>query len=247
MPARPQGTSQTSTAARTVRKPAGGEKTSSRNSSPRTQQKRPGDLTGVRKQQQEKEHSEELAAKQAEMALANAAQTARQLDVVIDYTDDENTTFNPQHEAYENADTPLAQAPSTAIDVTKLTTEIRVNSKIEDMTFGKQVLDPGDRDEGRDPVLGNLRYYNFEEGPRYEVPTALALHLDELGLPVALRGEWCLDRLASTGHRISSITLRGTRPRTSAPPRPLPGFRGSRGSTPRRIRLSATGTTAPPG
>lgn len=182
MPARPQGTSQTSSAAKTVKKPEGGEPVSARNSGPRTQRKRPGDLTGIRKQRGEAEHSEELATKQAEMALANARQTARQLDEVIDYTDDERSLFTPQHEDFENADTPLPeQYASDAIDVTKPTTEIRVNTKIEDMTFGRQVLDPGDRDEGRDPVLGNLRYFNFDEGQRYNVPTALALHLDELG------------------------------------------------------------------
>jgi hypothetical protein len=134
-------------------------------------------------QKQQAEHSEELQAKQVESALANSVRAAQNLDEVIDYTVDDVSTFRPQHEDYENADVPLDEPDisASAIDVTKEKVEIRVNAGIDDMTFGREVLDPGDREKGLDPVLGNLRYYTFEEGHRYMVPVALALHLEEIG------------------------------------------------------------------
>ena len=63
---------------------------------------------------------------------------------------------------------------------------IRVNYPIEEMTYGREVLYPGDfdEDEGRwkkAPRLGNLRIFNFEEGVKYLVDKDVADHLRSLG------------------------------------------------------------------
>lgn len=196
-------------------KGTGGPKPPNRttNSSPRTQKKRPGDLTGVRKQKLEKENADTEARVAAENALAAAEQEAQNLNEVIDYTDDQSDVEEAQDlteslpevawvgesgpeilennesesELYDNADIPLPEpkqnSVQSAVDVQRRKVIVRVNSKIEQMTFGREVIDPGDRDANppRDPVLGNLRFYDFEENHRYKVPVDLALHLEEKG------------------------------------------------------------------
>lgn len=128
------------------------------NSPRNTTRKRPADLTGIRKQELEKEHAEELAESNKRMALVNA-QKVVELDQV--------------HEFGETR-------------VNEPTTTIRVNYPIEDMTFGREVFLPGDADhpqgpDATDPYVGALRNWTFEEGQRYTVPTELAEHLDAKG------------------------------------------------------------------
>jgi hypothetical protein len=65
------------------------------------------------------------------------------------------------------------------------TERIRVNFEVQDMTFGREVLDPGEFDAHgvmlRAPRLGNLRTYNFEPGRWYIVPADVAAHLRYIG------------------------------------------------------------------
>lgn len=183
------------------------QSTGSRNDSPRTQRKRPGDLTGLRKQEQDEAREAEAGAKVVAAALEAAEEQARNLDEIVDYTaddgDDEdeaqdltpveavaldNAVYADEEDLWEGTDTPLPEprqsAVQSAVDVQKRKVVIRVNSKIEDMVFGREVLDEGVTDwdhpeNNRQPRLGNLRFYNFEEGRRYKVPVDLALHLEE--------------------------------------------------------------------
>jgi hypothetical protein len=65
------------------------------------------------------------------------------------------------------------------------TRRIRVNFPIEDMTFGREVVDAGEINEYgayvRPPILGGLRNFKFEEGRWYTVDADLADHLGFLG------------------------------------------------------------------
>lgn len=218
MPTSPKGTGRASSApaqsAGRVRNPQDSRPSGAKNDSPRTQKKRPGDLTGMRKQAQDTQRDEETGAKAAEAALQAAEDQARNLDEVIDYTADdgdqdaEAQDLTPQglgfsvslpveESSYVATDEedlwsaelipePRINSVQAAVDVQKRKVIIRVNSKIEDMVFGREVLDEGvfDREHpenNREPLLGNLRFYNFDEGHKYKVPIDLALHLEEKG------------------------------------------------------------------
>jgi hypothetical protein len=65
------------------------------------------------------------------------------------------------------------------------TKRIRVLDKIDDMTFGRDVISEGEFDETglmvKPPVLGGLRSFSFEEGRWYTVDTDVADHLAFLG------------------------------------------------------------------
>lgn len=143
-----------------------------RNASPRTQGKRPGDLTGVRGQQLTKETAVQKAeaASQAETALAEQKQA--KLNSVVDYTGQQTPAS-------------AAVVEETEIEARPKFERIRVNFPIDDMTFGKEVLDEGEQDERgnwtRLPTLGSLRSYTFEEGVYYDVPTDVAGHLRGIG------------------------------------------------------------------
>jgi hypothetical protein len=142
-----------------------------RNSSPRTQAKRPGDLTGVRGQALAKEAAAAKveAANQVETALAE--QKAAKLNTVVDYTGQQ--TPKP------------VEVDMTEVEAKPKFRRIRVNYPIQDMTFGKEILDEGEMDERgnyiRYPILGSLRTYNFEEGVYYDVPADVADHLASIG------------------------------------------------------------------
>jgi hypothetical protein len=73
----------------------------------------------------------------------------------------------------------------TDVEVRAKKEYIRVNFPIDDMTYGREVLDEGAQDETgaytRAPRLGNLRILNFEEGVKYLVDSDVADHLRGLG------------------------------------------------------------------
>ena len=145
----------------------------------RTQRKRPGDLTGVRGQQL----ATEAAATKAETAeqVQNALATERQerINTDVDYT----TKVAPIVRKPVEQEGGEVVIEDVAVEIP--TRRIRVNYPIEDMTFGREVVFPGQLDEHgayvRSPVLGGLRSYSFEEGRHYVVDTDLADHLEFLG------------------------------------------------------------------
>jgi hypothetical protein len=140
-------------------------------SGPQTQRKRPGDLTGVNSQKLAAERDEAQAAAAAEAAALKQAERAEKVSTVIDYTQGGITP-----EVVE-VDTPDEPHPATM--------RIRVNYPIEQMTFGREVLqEPVFNDEGvctRPAILGRLNVYEFEEGAQYDVPWELGMHLKRLG------------------------------------------------------------------
>ena len=140
---------------------------------PRTQQKRPGDLTGVNNQ---KLASEAVKAKANEEEAAREAienEKAVKRATTVDYTGD-------------SSESKLTVEVAEQVSVRPKTEVIMVNYPIEQMTFGREVIDPGvfDEEQGRwvkAPRLGDLTSYSFEEGVRYEVSSDMADHLKELG------------------------------------------------------------------
>lgn len=141
--------------------------------------KRPGDLTGVRGQQL----AAQAAATKAEEAkqVQTALETERQerINQDVDYT----TKVHPIIRKPVAGDGEEMVIEEIAVETP--TRRIRVNYPIEDMTFGREVVSPGEVDEHgayvKAPVLGGLRSFSFEEGRYYIVDDDLANHLHYLG------------------------------------------------------------------
>ena len=139
-------------------------------SGPRTQVKRPGDLTGTRGQKLAQERDDAQEAALAEAAAAKAGERVEKLSTVVDYTETSR---------------PVAEVVDAPVEVQPKEMTIRVNYPIEDMTFGKEVITPAEYNEHgevtKPAVLGGLLNYNFEEGVQYKVPFELGAHLKEKG------------------------------------------------------------------
>lgn len=142
------------------------------------QRKRPGDLTGVRGQALAAEalRTKEEAARQVEAALE--VEREIKINTDVDYT----TKQKPVQRVPSTVDGELV-IEDVVVEIP--TRRIRVNYPIEDMTYGREVVSPGEMDERgayiRPPVLGGLRNYTFEEGRWYVVDSDLADHLAFLG------------------------------------------------------------------
>ncbi|MFE4681526.1 hypothetical protein ACFRNJ_11910 [Streptomyces sp. NPDC056721] len=113
---------------------------------------RPGDLTGRTKAALAKEHAEDLKARENEISLMNAAAAAER---------DETVHEVKPRQPESAVDTVVEVAD--AIEVETPMREFRVNTSLENMTYG----------------IGN--HFDFEEGVRYKAPKALYDHLDALG------------------------------------------------------------------
>lgn len=139
----------------------------SNSSSPRTQGKRPADFTGLQ--------SERLQ----EAKAAEQADNAKRMAMITAVAQEENNTLVD----YTGSGEPLPQVELKAVEVNAPYRTIRVNSKIEDMTYGREVLDPGDfkADPPRPPIMGAITRYTFEEGRSYRVTKDMAEHLNRLG------------------------------------------------------------------
>jgi len=137
--------------------------TESTPSSPRTQRKRPADFTGIQSERLNEEKKVERAA--SKIAMVNAV----------------DEVSGPQFVDYTGADIPLPEVEVHEVEVNNPYRTIRVNTKIEQMTFGRRVMDPGDPQHGIPPIMGDLPMYNFDEGKSYRVPKDMAEHLEAKG------------------------------------------------------------------
>ena len=122
--------------------------------------KNPGDLTG--------REGARLAREQQEKQAREAAEDPGRKDVGLD-----DKGIHPETGRHGGGDDPDA------------TEHVRVSYPIEEMTFGKEVVDPGAFDESglctRLPVLGPLRMYSFEEGREYRMTPEMVGHLRQQG------------------------------------------------------------------
>jgi hypothetical protein len=114
------------------------------------QAKRPQDYTGRERDRLAAEHAEETKRRAEEVAMVTQAEAEAAENEVTDLT-----TPTPAPQA--------PQEPSGPVEVRKPHRVIRVNSDLEDMTYGH----------------GNT--YNFKAGQQYKVPADVANHLDRLG------------------------------------------------------------------
>lgn len=153
--------------------------TNPRQASPRTQRKRPGDMTGTQSQRLAAAAAKAKEAEAQEEAENIAAERAEKLATTVSFV-------TPANDVVTDDDTTGAVEEDEEVEVRAKTEFIRVNFPIDDMTYGREVINPGDWDHkeqrwNRAPVLGNLNVYSFEEGVRYEVSKDMANHLRALG------------------------------------------------------------------
>jgi hypothetical protein len=131
----------------------------------RGQRKRPTDLTGKKTEELNEALKVERAEAAQHTAMVNAARV-EESNEVIDYS---------------GSDKPLPQLESREIEVNEPLRIIRVNTDIDQMVFGRQVVDPGDMEKGRPPIMGPITFWNFKEGQAYRVSKDMAEHLQRLG------------------------------------------------------------------
>jgi hypothetical protein len=132
--------------------------------------KRAADLTGKRTVQLQEERKAEVIEASQRIALVNA-QVKADKEQIIDYTDSTD---------------PLPEVEVRQAQVNTPYRMIRVNQDIEQMTYGRTVVDAGDYDNPdislrRPSVMGPLTEYNFKEGQMYRVPREVAEHLNDKG------------------------------------------------------------------
>ena len=144
----------------------------------RTQRKRPGDLTGVRGQQLAAEALANKEESQRQVQQAREIEREERINTDVDYS----TKLRPVQKRQVEVDGELV-IEDVAVEIP--TRRIRLNYPITDMTFGREVIDPGEVNEFgayiRPPILGGLRNFSFEEGRWYTVDADLADHLAFLG------------------------------------------------------------------
>lgn len=134
---------------------------------PRT---RAADYTGRQKAKLAEAHKAEIQEAAGRIALITAEAEATK-DDIIDIT---------------GSNEPLPQAVIQEVSVNSAFRIIRVNSDIDQMTFGRSVVDSGNYDDPdmskhRPAIMGPMNYHTFKEGQAYRVPADLAEHLDSLG------------------------------------------------------------------
>ena len=132
----------------------------------------PQDLTGRVDEELKLANAEAIEKAGEEMALATPAPRRRKRKQVIDYTDDARPKV---------AITPVVIEPAEPRKYT-----VRLVASIENMTYGKEIIDKGEWDEQqhaytRPPQTGALKRYDFIEGQPYKVDEGLYQHLKGLG------------------------------------------------------------------
>jgi hypothetical protein len=135
----------------------------------RTTRKGPTDLTGRTDEKLKAENQAAIDRAAEQMSMITVAENRSRGDV-IDYTDE--------------ARPPVAPAPVIEEPKIPKKYKIRLVADIDNMTFGKEIIDPGDFSDPnnpRMPMLGSLKTYDFKEGREYLVDENLYIHLRDLG------------------------------------------------------------------
>lgn len=149
--------------------------TASNGRNQRATRRPPTDFTGMRKQQLEAEHATEL--KEKERSIGMAAEAAR-------LAGPEELDFE---DALTHVERHVEEIEPNRVEVKSPTMSIRVNYPIEDMTFGREVYEVGDKkhplgDAATEPWVGGLRTMTFHEGQVYSnVPREIGEYLDAKG------------------------------------------------------------------
>lgn len=136
--------------------------------------KRPADFTGKQTERLNEERKAEIIEASQRIALVNQ-EIAEAKNEIVDYTD------SPE---------PLPEVEVRVAEVSTPYRMIRVNSDIDQMTYGREVLDPGDYTSNppRPAIMGPMKFYSFNEGQLYRVTKDLAEHLSGLGYIAYMSG-----------------------------------------------------------
>lgn len=129
------------------------------------QRKSGADFTGRQVEVLEREKNEEKKEASQRMSMMTAAE-AEQSNSIIDLTDPTN---------------PVTEVQLREVEVETPTRLIRTNTTLKQVTYGREVIDPGDPDTGRPAIMGPMVMYDLEEGQAYKVPREFADHLNERG------------------------------------------------------------------
>ena len=123
---------------------------------------RPGDFTGTQKAKLQREHAEEVARREGEISMMEAAEQEAAQNRVTDYTGNQPIILDSVEDLTQADEELLLDPNSPALREQPYRT-IRVNADLENVTIG----------------VGNN--YNFVEGEKYRVPVHVADHLETLG------------------------------------------------------------------
>lgn len=128
-----------------------------------------GDVTALQVQALEEERDQNAAEALREKTRLREVEELSKKHEVINYAD---------------ADTPLPDPEPEDDD--EPTRVIIAKYNVENMAYGRIINQPAEYNENGECTkpadLGGIRYLNFEEGRRYQVPKPLYEHMDERGL-----------------------------------------------------------------
>jgi hypothetical protein len=135
----------------------------------RAPRKRAADYTGKLTEKLQEDRKAEIVEASQRIAMVNA-ELKEEKNSVVDYTGE------PE----------VREVEVREVEVATPYRMIRVNADINQMTFGRSVIDPGDYDnpdfsQRRPAVMGPMKYYDFEEGRLYRVTKDIAEHLQNIG------------------------------------------------------------------
>lgn len=128
--------------------------------------KRPADFTGKETERLNEERKAERIEAASRMATVNAEREEASNEIV-DY--------------FPEAGVDLPSIEVRKVEASTPYRIIRVNSDIDKMVFGREVVDPGDVEVGRPAVMGSIKMWDFKEGQSYRVSKDMAEHLNRLG------------------------------------------------------------------
>ena len=129
-----------------------------------------GDTTALQQAELDKQRDAKAEHDAAVKAAADKQENWAKRNTVVDYS---------------QADQPIEIVPEEEDDDSP-TRDIVVKYTIEKMTYGTNVTWESVTDQDGKvhevPSVGQPRYFDFQEGRKYRVPTAMAKHMEERGL-----------------------------------------------------------------
>lgn len=136
----------------------------------RPTRKAPGDYTGVQDGKLKAENAQRVLDAAETMSMAQKLQAVND-SAPVDYRDASRPKGEPL---------PVVEAePAEPKEY-----RVRVVADIDQMTYGKEIIYPGDFSDPnapKMPLLGGLKTYSFKEGRQYIVDENLYIHLRDLG------------------------------------------------------------------
>ena len=129
-----------------------------------------GDTTALQQAELDKQRDAKAEQAAAVKAAADKQENWAKRNTVVDYS---------------QADQPIELAPEE-IDDDSPTRDIVVKYTVDRMAYGRAVnwetVTDEDGKSREVSSLGGIRYFDFQEGRKYRVPTDMAKHMEERGL-----------------------------------------------------------------